>query len=117
MRTTTTAARASNTRQATELQAKLFRGLGDPSRLSILRTLLTVERSVTAIVEETGLSQPNVSAHLACLRECGLVTFRQEGRSVYYALADKRLHDIFRAAEGILARVAEQVFECTRYKA
>ncbi len=104
-------------RQSIELEAKLFRGLGDPSRLSILRTLEEGERSVSAIVEETGLSQPNVSAHLACLRECGLVSFRQEGRSVFYSLADKRLHDIFRVAEGILARVAERVYECTRYKA
>jgi DNA-binding transcriptional ArsR family regulator len=44
------------------------------------------------------------------------VSFRQEGRSVFYSLADKRLHDIFRVAEGILARVAERVYECTRYK-
>lgn len=104
-------------RQYIELEAKLFRGLGDPSRLSILRTLSKAERSVSAIVKETGLSQPNVSSHLACLRECGLVTFRSEGRSVFYSLADRRLHDILSAAESILAGVAERVYDCTRYKA
>ena len=117
MRQPTKSAPVAVIRQSVELEAKLFRGLGDPSRLSILRTLSRGERSVSSIVEETGLSQPNASSHLSCLRECGLVTFRQEGRSVFYSLTDKRLHDIFRAAEGILASVAERVYECTRYKA
>ena len=117
MRQSSTSAPVVGLRESVELEAKLFRGLSDPSRLCIVRTLLKGERSVTSIVEETGLSQPNVSAHLACLRECGLVLSRQEGRSVFYVLADKRLHDILRAAEGILGRVAERVYECTRYKA
>ena len=98
------------------LEAKLFRGLSDPSRLSILKTLLDGELSVTAIVESTGLSQPNVSGHLACLRDCGLVVSRQAGRSVYYSLADEGMEDIFVAAKGILARVAERLYECTRYR-
>ena len=98
------------------LEAKLFRGLSDPSRLSILKTLQNGELSVTAIVERTGLSQPNASGHQACLRDCGLVVSRQAGRSVYYSLADERMEDIFVAAKGILARVAERLFECTRYR-
>lgn len=98
------------------LEAKLFRGLSDPSRLSILRTLRDGESSVTEIVERTGLSQPNVSGHLACLRDCGLVVSRQAGRSVYYGLADKRLEDVFEAAERVLARIAEHLYECTRYR-
>ena len=98
------------------LEAKLFRGLSDPSRLSILKTLQEGELSVTGIVERTGLLQPNVSGHLACLRDCGLVVSRQAGRSVYYSLADDRMEDIFSAAKGILARVAERLYDCTRYR-
>lgn len=98
------------------LEAKLFRGLSDPSRLWILKTLRDGESSVTGLVEKTGLSQPNVSGHLACLRECGLVVSRQDGRSVYYALADERMEEIFLAAEDILARVAERLYRCTRYQ-
>ena len=100
---------------AIALEAKLFRGLSDPSRLLILRTLRDGEASVSEIVERTSLSQPNVSSHLACLRDCGLVVSRQEGRSVYYTLADSRLDSLFRAAEGILARIAERLYDCTRY--
>jgi DNA-binding transcriptional ArsR family regulator len=66
-------------------------------------------------VEITGLSQPNASGHLACLKDCGLVIGRQEGRFAYYALADPRVAETLRAAEGILAGVAERVYACTRY--
>jgi DNA-binding transcriptional ArsR family regulator len=110
------ATRSRSETDSVTLEAKLFRGLSDPSRLSILRTLRDGESSVTEIVEKTGLSQPNVSGHLACLRDCGLVVSRQAGRSVYYALADKRLEDLFQAAEGILARIVERLYKCTRYQ-
>lgn len=101
---------------ALTLKAKLFRGLADPSRLAILDVLRSGEKTVSELVAETGLSQPNASGHLACLRECGLVASRQEGRYVYYQLADERVDDALRAAEGILAGVAEQVYACTRYE-
>lgn len=101
---------------ALELKAKLFRGLADPSRLAILETLRAGERTVTEVVAATGLSQPNASTHLACLRDCGLVTSRQEGRFVYYALAHRRIKQLLRGAEEILARTAERIYACTRYE-
>ena len=55
---------------ALELRAKLFRGLGDPSRLAILDALVSDERNVQEIVGHTGLGQPNVSNHLRCLLDC-----------------------------------------------
>lgn len=97
------------------LQAKFYRGLADPSRLALLHVLREGERSVSDLVEATGLSQPNASSHLACLRDCGLVTSRHEGRFVLYALADARIRVLLREAEGILADVAERVYACTRY--
>ena len=96
------------------LKAKLFRGLADPSRLAILEALRGGEKTVGELVEATGLSQPNASGHLACLRECGLVSGRQVGRYVYYAVADPRMEDVLRGAEGILADVAAKVYACTR---
>ncbi|MDP9357141.1 MAG: metalloregulator ArsR/SmtB family transcription factor [Chloroflexota bacterium] len=96
------------------LKAKLFRGLADPSRLAILEALRDGEQTVSKLVVATGLSQPNVSAHLACLKGCGLVTSRQEGRYVYYQVADARMEEVFRAVEGILATVAAEVYACTR---
>lgn len=97
------------------LKAKLFRGLADPSRLALLEALRAGERTVSELTEATGLSQPNASSHLACLRDCGLVLSRQEGRFVYYSLADERIDAALRAAEVILAGVAERMYACTRY--
>jgi len=103
--------------QAIHLQAKLFRGFSDPSRLSILDALRNGVLTVSEIVHATGLTQSNVSNHLGCLRDCGLVTAQQEGRFVYYALSDKRVGQLLRLANALLADVAKGVYECTRYDA
>lgn len=97
------------------VKARLFRGLGDPSRLSILEALRSGPRTVGEIVKETSLSQPNVSNHLSCLRDCGLVTAEQKGRYVQYQLSDDRVGELLKLAESLLADVARGVYECTRY--
>ena len=98
-----------------EIQAKLFRGFSDPSRLSILDTLRNGPLTVGEIVETTGLTQSNVSNHLGCLRDCGLVTANQKGRFVYYELSDERVGQLLVLADELLADVAKGVYECTRY--
>ncbi len=98
------------------LQAKLFRGFADPSRLSIMETLRDGEMTVTEIVEATSLSQSNISNHLACLRDCGLVTAEQEGRYVRYRLSDPRVEQLLALADELLADVAKGVYECTHLK-
>lgn len=98
-----------------ELKAKLFRGLADPSRLSILEALRHGPASVSAIVEATGMSQSNVSNHLSCLRDCGLVVSEQQGRYVFYQLSDRRVDDLLAMAADLLAEVAQGVYACTRY--
>ena len=98
-----------------EPRAKLFRGLGDPSRLAILDALLSDERSVQEIVTQTGLGQPNVSNHLRCLLDCGLVSRRNEGRFVRYRLADRRVADLIREADQLLASIAVGVDACRSY--
>lgn len=98
-----------------DLKSKLFRGFADGSRLAILEALREETRSVTEIVESTGLSQSNVSNHLRCLHDCGLVTRRQEGRYVHYRLSDPRVEELLSLSEELLADVAHGVFTCTRY--
>lgn len=99
-----------------EIQTKLFRGFSDASRLSILNALLDGALTVSEVVEATGLTQPNVSNHLACLRDCGLVTAQQQGRFVYYELSDPRVGQLLSLADELLADVARGVYECTHYK-
>ena len=104
-----------STASSIDLQAKLFRGFADPSRLSILEALLDQERTVSDLVETTGFTQPNVSNHLSCLRDCGLVTVRQQGRFSYYSLSDDRVAKLLLLTDELLADVAKGVYECTRY--
>ncbi|MDJ0756009.1 MAG: metalloregulator ArsR/SmtB family transcription factor [Ardenticatenaceae bacterium] len=101
--------------KSVDLQAKLFRGFADTSRLSILESLRNGSLTVTEIVQETGLTQSNVSNHLGCLRDCGLVTAEQSGRYVYYQLSDHRVKELLTLADVLLADVARGVYECIRY--
>jgi DNA-binding transcriptional ArsR family regulator len=101
--------------RSVDLQAKLFRGFADPSRLSALVALRNGPLTVGEIVEATGLSQSNASNHLGCLRDCGLVVAEQEGRYVTYHLSDDRVGELLELAESLLADVARGVYECTRY--
>lgn len=102
--------------QAIDLKAKLFHGFSDPSRLSILETLRSGPLTVTKIVRATDLSQSNVSNHLACLRECGLVTREQRGRHAHYQLSDERVSSLLHLADELLAEVAQGVYACPRYE-
>jgi len=101
--------------RSVDLQAKLFRGFADSSRLSVLVALRDGPLTVGEIVEATGLSQSNASNHLGCLRDCGLVVAEQEGRYVTYHLSDDRVGELLELAESLLADVARSVYECTRY--
>ena len=101
--------------QSIELKAKLMRGFADPSRLSILEALRSGERTVSEIVEISGLSQSNVSNHLGCLRDCGLVEREQAGRYANYRLRDPRVAEFLRLADELLADAAEGFYACTRY--
>ncbi len=98
------------------LKARLFHGFSDPSRLAILDALRPGPRSVGEVVNETGLSQPNVSNHLACLLDCGLVAREQRGRYVYYQLRDERVAQLLSIAESILADAAQGLYECSRFR-
>lgn len=93
----------------------LFRGLAEPARLRILRELTGGERRVVDLTELLGLAQGTVSGHLACLRDCGLVVARPEGRQMFYSLAQPELLDLFAAAERFLAVTGTSITLCPIY--
>lgn len=92
--------------------ACLFRSLGDPGRLMIIRRLAQGEQRVADLVADLGLAQPTVSKHLRCLRECGLVDSRSEGAATAYRLSDPDLLGLLRSAEPVLARTGDAVALC-----
>ena len=82
----------------------LFRSLGDPARLAIVLRLAEGEARVVDLTRGLGLAQSTVSQHLACLRDCGLVTSRAQGRSSHYSLPDpERVRVLLADAAALLA--------------
>ena len=107
----------SSTQPATDLTpaVALFHSLSDPTRLAILERLADGEARVVDLTGVLGAAQSTVSAHLACLRECGLVTGRPEGRQVFYSLTRPELMDVMAAAETLLAATGNKVALCPNY--
>ena len=71
--------------------ARIGMALADPTRRRVLVQLIGGAGYPAEMAEQFGASRANLSNHLACLRECGLVTATAEGRRVRYELADQRL--------------------------
>lgn len=103
-------------KQAIQLKAKLFRGFADSSRLTILETLRNSPMTVSEIVTMTGLSQSNVSNHLGCLRDCGLVVVEQQGRFAQYRLNGEQVRQFLDLGDQLLADVARGIYECTQIR-
>ena len=103
------------TKPDVQLAAKLFRGFADPTRLAILAELADTELRVTDLVARLDGSQGNVSGHLACLKGCGLVTDRPEGRQVFYRIARPEVVAVLRSAEELLGVAGHQVELCPNY--
>ncbi len=76
----------------TELSPIEFaKAIADDTRQNIMQFCCCDWRSVSEIVEHTGVSQPTVSHHLAVLRDAGLVTIRPDGRQTFYMLNQQRM--------------------------
>lgn len=75
--------------------------LADPTRRRILVELLGGPGYPAELAEAFGVSRASLSNHLACLRECGLVTATAEGRRVRYELAHPELGDALHVLAGL----------------
>ena len=88
-----------------DLVAERFKALSEPARLRLLNALRGGERTVTELMEATGLGQANVSKHLQLLHFMGFVNRRKSGLFVYYALADE---DVFTLCDLVCGRLQAQ---------
>ena len=70
---------------------RLGRALSDPTRSRLLLALLEGPNYPASLADQLGLTRQNVSNHLACLRDCGLVRTSAKGRQVSYELVDASL--------------------------
>ncbi len=96
-----------------QVAAAFFAGLCDANRLQIVSILLEEgEKSVGELVERLDITQPRVSTHLACLRTCGFVGSRRDGKYVYYGITDPRVRDLLRTAQSIVQDNAGRILTC-----
>jgi DNA-binding transcriptional ArsR family regulator len=103
--------------QRLEVTARFFHGLSDLTRLRIVELLLDGEKNVSELTAILGQPQSRVSNHLACLRWCGYVDSRREGKFVYYRVADPRVRQLLALARGVIADNAAAILSCTRIEA
>ena len=89
-----------------ELVAERFKALAEPARLKILSALRERERTVTELMQVTGLAQPNVSRHLQLLHAQGFVERRKDGLRVYYRLDGE---DVFQLCDIMCGRLVKQL--------
>jgi DNA-binding transcriptional ArsR family regulator len=98
--------------------ACLVHGFSDPSRLAIVRHLALGEHRVVDLTAHLGLAQSTVSKHLACLKDCGLVTSRPEGRASMWSLNHTdTVIELLSAAERLLALTGDAVTLCPNFGA
>lgn len=97
--------------------ACLFHGFSDRSRLVILQHLLMGEHRVVELTEHLGLAQSTVSKHLACLKDCGLVISRPQGRaSVFSVTHPEATTELLTAAEKLLDLTGFAVTLCPNHR-
>lgn len=97
-----------------DLTSRFFQVLADSTRLRIVELLLDGEKNVSELVDALGMQQGRVSSHLACLRWCGFIGTRREGKYVYYRVTDARMRDLMRLAHQLLADNAGEIASCLR---
>ncbi len=116
MKATDVAAAPVDETQATAAAACLFHGFSDPSRLAILRHLALGEHRVVDLTTHLGLAQSTVSKHLACLKDCGLVSSRPQGRASLFSLNHTAaVTDLLGAAERLLDLTGDAVTLCPNH--
>lgn len=111
----TAGAMSATAQEVADLHARFFRALGDPTRIRLLQALMEAssgECSVRELVAAVDAPQSRVSTHLGCLRWCGLVQTRREGRHVYYRVADRRVRELLALGSAVLHDHAAGVASC-----
>jgi DNA-binding transcriptional ArsR family regulator len=86
--------------------AEYFNVLSEPSRLRIMYTVCSGEKSVSEVVELCGSSQANVSRHLRALHKAGILLRRKEGTTVFYSIADNATVEM---CQTVCAKIAESL--------
>jgi ArsR family transcriptional regulator len=95
--------------EITMLQAEVLKILASPRRLEILHVLADGPIEVGRLAAVLGVSQPNVSQHLAVMRTAGMVEAERDGREIRYRLVDPEVLTACAVMRGVLERRVERL--------
>ncbi|XQY92581.1 ArsR/SmtB family transcription factor [Metabacillus sp. HB246100] len=98
-----------------DLKVKFLHGFSHRVRIQILDCIKHEEKAVSQIVKEIEGNQSNISQHLACLKGCGLIVGRQEGKYVYYSLSNHKVRDLLTMFEDVLVDIQTDVSCCENH--
>ena len=98
-----------------DLKIKLIHGFSNKIRLQILECIKGKEKTVSQIVEELEGNQSNISQHLACLKGCGIIVGRNEGKYCYYSLRNERIQELLDMFDTVLNDVQSDVASCANH--
>jgi ArsR family transcriptional regulator, cadmium/lead-responsive transcriptional repressor len=98
-----------------DMKVKLIHGFSNKTRIQILESIKDQEKTVSQIVEETKGTQSNISQHLACLKGCGIIVGRNEGKYSYYSLRNQHIRDLLTMFDVVLEDVENDVACCERH--
>jgi ArsR family transcriptional regulator, cadmium/lead-responsive transcriptional repressor len=98
-----------------DMKVKLIHGFSNKTRIQILESIKDQEKTVSQIVEEIKGNQSNISQHLTCLKGCGIIVGRNEGKYNYYSLRNQHIRDLLAMIDVVLEDVQNDVACCDRH--
>ena len=98
-----------------DIKVKLIHGFSNKTRLLILESIKENEKTVSQIVEDINGNQSNISQHLACLKGCGIIVGRNEGKYYYYSLRNDHIKELLTMVDVVLNDVEKDITCCDNH--
>lgn len=98
-----------------DLKIQFLNGFSNKVRIQILESIKEEEKTVSQIVTDLNVSQSSISQHLACLKGCGLILGRQEGKYMYYSLRNQQVRDLLCMFDVVLEDVQNDIACCENH--
>ncbi|UOQ84484.1 ArsR/SmtB family transcription factor [Gracilibacillus salinarum] len=98
-----------------DTKVKFLHGFSHKTRIQILECIKNTEKTVSQIVEDIDGNQSNISQHLACLKGCGIIVGRQQGKYIYYSLRNQQVRDLLSMFDDVLMEVQQDVATCENH--
>lgn len=98
-----------------DTKMKFLNGFSHKTRVQILEHIKEEEKTVSQIVDDLEGNQSNISQHLACLKGCGLIVGRQEGKYVYYRVRNQLVRDLLTMFDEVLEDVQDNIASCENH--